>query len=237
MRTAEELKELIDQLPPEFQEEVRDFVEFLLEKKVLRPKREKEAELRLDWRGALRELRDKYTSVELQHKILEWWGDCLIMEKPLEQLGGDLFHWGKGKREDAIKIISDVLAAEPKVLFAYVYGSFLEDRPFHDIDIGVYLAFSEKTEANFFALDLGMKLESVLKASLQERIPPVDVRVLNWAPPSFAYHLIRGRLLFSRDEDLRVCFCVWAMWHYLDLKPLRDRALKEAIRSWSSTGK
>jgi hypothetical protein len=75
MRTAEELKELIDQLPPEFQEEVRDFVEFLLEKKVLRPKREKEAELRLDWRGALRELRGKYTSVELQHKVLEWWGD------------------------------------------------------------------------------------------------------------------------------------------------------------------
>jgi hypothetical protein len=74
MRTAKELKELIDQLPPEFQEEVRDFVEFLLEKKVLRPKREREVELRLDWRGALRELRDKYTSVELQHKILEWWG-------------------------------------------------------------------------------------------------------------------------------------------------------------------
>ena len=72
---AKELKELIDQLPPEFQEEVRDFVEFLLEKKVLRPKREKEGELRLDWRGALRELRGKYTSVELQHKVLEWWGD------------------------------------------------------------------------------------------------------------------------------------------------------------------
>ena len=75
MRTAKELKELIDQLPPEFQEEVRDFVEFLLEKKVLRPKREKEGKLRLDWRGALRELRGKYTSVELQHKVLEWWGD------------------------------------------------------------------------------------------------------------------------------------------------------------------
>ena len=75
MQMAKELKELIDQLPPEFQEEVRDFVEFLLEKKVLRPKREKEGGLRLDWRGVLRELRDKYTSIELQHKVLEWWGD------------------------------------------------------------------------------------------------------------------------------------------------------------------
>jgi hypothetical protein len=75
MQAAKELKELIDQLPPELQQEVRDFVEFLLEKKVLRSNREKKGELRLDWRGALRELRDKYTSVELQHKILEWWGD------------------------------------------------------------------------------------------------------------------------------------------------------------------
>jgi len=41
------------------QQEVQDFVEFLLEKRVSRPK----GELRLDWRGALRDLRDKYTIV------------------------------------------------------------------------------------------------------------------------------------------------------------------------------
>ncbi|MBM3182029.1 MAG: DUF2281 domain-containing protein [Chloroflexi bacterium] len=65
------LKELIEQLQPDFQQEVRDFVEFLLEKQVGEPN----GELKLDWRGSLRDLRDRYTSVELQHKILEWWGD------------------------------------------------------------------------------------------------------------------------------------------------------------------
>ena len=65
------LKELVEQLPPDLQEEARDFVEFLLEKRVTK----QESELKLDWRGALQDLRDKYTSVELQHKILEWWGD------------------------------------------------------------------------------------------------------------------------------------------------------------------
>ena len=69
------LKELIDQLPPELQEKVRDFVKFLLEKKVAKFRAKKEGELKLDWRGALRDLRDKYTSVELQHKALEWRGD------------------------------------------------------------------------------------------------------------------------------------------------------------------
>ncbi|RLG19540.1 hypothetical protein DRN74_06670 [Candidatus Micrarchaeota archaeon] len=69
------LKELIEQLPPELQQEVRDFVEFLLERRAAKLKAEKRGELKLDWRGALRDLRGKYTSVELQHKVLEWWGD------------------------------------------------------------------------------------------------------------------------------------------------------------------
>jgi len=65
MQTAKELKELIDQLPPELQREVQDFVEFLLEKKAVKPQVQKKGELKLDWREALRDLRDKYTSVEL----------------------------------------------------------------------------------------------------------------------------------------------------------------------------
>ena len=62
------LKELIEQLSPELQKEVRDFVEFLLERRARRPKRKP----KFDWAGALRDLRDRYSSVELQHKIAEW---------------------------------------------------------------------------------------------------------------------------------------------------------------------
>ena len=75
------LKELIEQLPPELQQEVQDFVEFLLEKRAAKLKAEKRGELKLDWRGALRDLRDKYASVELQHKIIEW-----RIEKELREL-------------------------------------------------------------------------------------------------------------------------------------------------------
>jgi len=65
------LEQLIKELPPELHREAEDFLEFLLAK---RPRKRK-ATLKLDWRGGLRDLRDKYTSVELQHKALEWWGD------------------------------------------------------------------------------------------------------------------------------------------------------------------
>jgi hypothetical protein len=65
------LKELVEQLPPDLQEEVKRFVEFLIEQRTPKEK----GDLTLSWRGALRNLRDEYTSVELQHKILGWWGD------------------------------------------------------------------------------------------------------------------------------------------------------------------
>jgi mRNA-degrading endonuclease RelE of RelBE toxin-antitoxin system len=64
-----EVEEKIKRLPPNLQKEVMDFVDFLLEREERKPKRKPT----LRWVGALKHLRDKYTSVELQHKILEWW--------------------------------------------------------------------------------------------------------------------------------------------------------------------
>ena len=65
------LEELIKELPPHLQEEVRDFAQFLADTKV-RPKRKY---LRMDWAGGLREYRDQFTSLQLQKKALEWWDD------------------------------------------------------------------------------------------------------------------------------------------------------------------
>ncbi|NQT98210.1 MAG: DUF2281 domain-containing protein [Candidatus Marinimicrobia bacterium] len=65
------VEQKIKQLPREIQQEVVDFIEFLIEK------REKKGGriLTQDWAGALREYRNKYTSLELQKKALEWRGD------------------------------------------------------------------------------------------------------------------------------------------------------------------
>ncbi len=62
--------EMIESLPPELQQEVKEFVEELR-----RREQEKREHLKLTWRGALRDLRDRYTSVELQHQIRDWWAD------------------------------------------------------------------------------------------------------------------------------------------------------------------
>jgi hypothetical protein len=65
------IEEMFNKLPHELQQEVLDFVEFLIEKR----SRKYGRKLRQDWAGALKQYRDQYTSLELQKKALEWRGD------------------------------------------------------------------------------------------------------------------------------------------------------------------
>ena len=69
--TIKPLAELVGELPPDIQAEVRDFVEFLLVKR----NRKSAHTLRQDWGGSLRDVREQYTSLELQQKALDWRGD------------------------------------------------------------------------------------------------------------------------------------------------------------------
>jgi hypothetical protein len=62
------LSDQIEQLPPDIQQQVRDYAEFLLEKHTRKIKKKPTYQ----WAGSLKNLRDQYTSVELQHKIAEW---------------------------------------------------------------------------------------------------------------------------------------------------------------------
>ena len=63
--------EIIRQLPPDLQQEVLDFAEFLKHRQAGR----KQKKLRMSWAGGLKEYREKFTSLDLQRKALEWWGD------------------------------------------------------------------------------------------------------------------------------------------------------------------
>ena len=62
-------EEMVRNLPPDLQKEVEDFIQFLLNKQKTRKPAKK---LRQDWAGALKDYRNKYTSLELQKKALEW---------------------------------------------------------------------------------------------------------------------------------------------------------------------
>ncbi|MEW6041186.1 MAG: DUF2281 domain-containing protein [Elusimicrobiota bacterium] len=63
------IKDKLEALPEDLKKEILDYMEFLLKKYRARTKKRK---FKFDWVGGLAELKEKYTSVELQHKAMEW---------------------------------------------------------------------------------------------------------------------------------------------------------------------
>ena len=66
------LPELVQQLPPDAQEVVRELVEFLLAKPRPTVRPEGQRLLRQDWGGSLRAYRQQYSSLELQQSASDW---------------------------------------------------------------------------------------------------------------------------------------------------------------------
>ncbi|MCI0690483.1 DUF2281 domain-containing protein [candidate division KSB1 bacterium] len=67
-----QIEQKIRQLPGYLLPEIMDYVDFLLNKHVQPKQQTKVRAFTFDWEGGLSNLSDKFTSVELQHKVLEW---------------------------------------------------------------------------------------------------------------------------------------------------------------------
>jgi len=102
-----------------------------------------------------------------------------------------------------------------EVLFVYVHGGFVERDSFRDLDVAVWI--KRLGEAFYYTVDFSAELEVEMGV-------PVDVQVLNGAPLPFKHYVFtRGRLLFSRDENLRLRLVDEVIRQYIDLKQLRCR--------------
>ncbi len=62
------LQEMIQILPPDLQKQVREFIEQLIDERAARHRHTP----RFTWAGALKDLKGRYTSVELQHEVSAW---------------------------------------------------------------------------------------------------------------------------------------------------------------------
>ena len=61
------LEEMVKQLPANLQQEAEEYIQALL----TRGNQQRSAP-KFKWAGALKTLRTQYTSVELQHKLMQW---------------------------------------------------------------------------------------------------------------------------------------------------------------------
>jgi len=122
--------------------------------------------------------------------------------------------------ESVCRVIRETVGSSGSdVLAAYVFGSTARGRrrSSSDVDVGVLLAGDPPRTLS------GLKLG--LEGDLERRLGvPVQVVVLNRAPPDLVHRVLRdGRLAVDRDPGARIRFEVAARREYLDLRPYLDR--------------
>lgn len=119
------------------------------------------------------------------------------------------------ERAELIASLRRLLASEPGVAAAYLYGSRGrgQERPGSDVDLGVLF-----TETPLPRLDnAASQLESRLEAALGL---VVQVTAMNTAPPDLVHRVLRdGVILHDTDPSSRIQFEVAARNRYFDLLP------------------
>jgi len=107
-------------------------------------------------------------------------------------------------KERLLTLMTDILAKDERIVFAYAYGSFLEEESFRDVDLALYLRESPE---NPFVLTSDLKTElsrRAKKEGLNLIADRFDVQIINHAPFTFLRRIFKeGVLLLDRNPDLR----------------------------------
>ncbi len=128
------------------------------------------------------------------------------------------------QRRDIVKEITAVVSGQPEIVFAFLHGSFLDGSFFRDIDLGIFVKGIDPADFWDYEARLCQQIEEALN-----NLFLVELKVINKAPLSFCYHVIRGQILFVRDEDSVVAFMARVARSYLDMAPIRHRYMIEAM--------
>lgn len=119
-------------------------------------------------------------------------------------------------KERSLEKIGEFLKNRDEVVFAYVFGSFVEGETFNDIDLAVYVDESHPAAKDtFYDVKLSLQLEKILNY-------PVDVVLLNRANSIIVFRASQGILIKSSNEDLRVDFVTrhwklyWDIWKKIE---------------------
>lgn len=137
----------------------------------------------------------------------------------------EVHYCSEERKESILRALAVCLERYVEISFAYVHGSFIAQGPFRDLDIALYLDAEKVREVGFSFEDrVSQELRKTLHATF-----PLDVRVMNEAPPAFQYHAIRGRLILERCAAHRIEVVCRIIQRYLDLKPILDHHAREAF--------
>lgn len=128
------------------------------------------------------------------------------------------------KKQIAHAIADHLRTLGENLVAAYVFGSFVTADVYSDVDVAILL-----TEQTDRPLMLELDVESALERVVDG---PVDVRVLNSAPISFAQSVIRtGVVILDARPNQRADFEGQVLKKYFDFAPFRARYLAESAHA------
>ncbi|MEM1610744.1 MAG: nucleotidyltransferase domain-containing protein [Sulfolobales archaeon] len=118
----------------------------------------------------------------------------MSLEEELERLEESekyrFYKLSREERERVLKILKSFLGERGEVVLAILYGSFLREHGFRDIDIALYI------RGNIDPLNYKLALEEELEKALKL---PIDIKILNEAPPWFIKKVIEeGEILLEK---------------------------------------
>ena len=116
-----------------------------------------------------------------------------------------------------ISQLRELLSGKEPVLFAYLYGSFLKEGFFRDIDVAVYFdsrPFEDSSDMFNYSLSLSAECDLATSGVT------FDLRPLNLAPLPFRFDVVtQGRVFYTRDEERQVDFEARTRSLYFDFLP------------------
>ena len=121
----------------------------------------------------------------------------------------------KEEKARITKRIKEVLPEFQEIEFAYLYGSFLKNEIFNDVDLAFYVSidFGSYNEMKY-SLKVGRMIEKKIEPRYE-----FYTKILNHAPILFQYEIIRtGKVIFSRNEKKRIRYEAMVLSDYLDYK-------------------
>ena len=125
-----------------------------------------------------------------------------------------------------MEAINDILAADPRIAFALLFGSAARGTTRSDSDIDIAVGLEAGASLDHRALG---GLVSRLEAATGRE---VDLVVVGEAPSPLAYRIFRdGILVFERNHASLVDAKAAAILQYLDFQPVEELCARGVLRA------
>jgi predicted nucleotidyltransferase len=124
--------------------------------------------------------------------------------------------------------VAGVLAREPGVVCAYLFGSVASGRSHRESDVDVAIVLDrERHPSAADRFDVRLRLSGRLEAALRR---PVDLVVLNDAPPQFGRRVLQeGRRVIVSNPDAEAAFRRQTLSRAADLEPFLRRTRRRKL--------